>query len=104
MKWVYGVVRPALRSKYLATKKSAHTLRDATIARIRISLIGIHYKPQEDISNSDKGKSELFLKGHSIGQSQHEGSHYQTYTEIGHLVRQEFLSHELIKPQGKKEV
>ncbi len=97
----YGVARPALRSKYLATKNSAHTLRDAMTASRRTSLIGIHYKPQQDISNSYKGKGKLFLEGYSIGQSQHERSHYQTYTEVGYLVRQELLAHTPIKAQGQ---
>lgn len=97
---VYGVARPALRSRYLATKNSAHTLRDAMTASRRTSLIGIHYKPQQDISNSDKGKGKLFLERYSIGQSQHERSHYQAYTEVSHLVSQELLAHTQIKPQG----
>ncbi len=96
---VYGVARPALRSKYLATKNSAQTLRDTTIASRSVSLIRIHYKPQEDVSNSDKGKSKLFLEGYPIRQSQHKRSHYQTYTKISHLIRQELLIHTPIKPQ-----
>ena len=96
---IYGVARPALRSRYLATKNSTHTPKEATIASNSTSLIRIHYKSQKDISNSDKGKSKLFSKSHLVRQSQHKRSHYKTYTQISHLICQELLPHIPIKPR-----